>query len=157
PWGMSWGPDGIVFADPVKGVTRVAANGGKPELLIPLKPNEVLYGPQILPDGQSVLFTVAPGSQQWDTARIVVESLKSHERKTVIESGSDARYIPSGHIVYAVGGVLFAAPFDVRRLELSGGAAPVVEGVRRAAGTPAAFFSVSGNGSLVFAPGPVSA
>jgi hypothetical protein len=27
------------------------------------------------------------------------------------------RYLPTGHIVYAVGGVLFAVPFDARRLE----------------------------------------
>ena len=160
PLGMSWGTDGIVFVgDRVKGVFRVAANGGKPELLAALKGDEVAYGPQMLPDGEHVLFTVAGGNtaEQWDNARIVVESLTSHERTIVFEGGSDARYLPTGHIVYAVGGVLFAIPFDARRLEVSGGPSPIVEGVRRAPGgaTGVAFFGVSDNGSLIYAPGPV--
>jgi serine/threonine-protein kinase len=161
PFGMSWGTDGILFVDSrLKGVFRVAANGGKPELLAGVKDGEVAYGPQMLPDGQHVLFTVLGSgtSDQWDKARIVVESLKSHDRKTVFEGGSDARFLPTGHIVYAVGGVLFAIPFDVRRLEVSGGSTPIVEGVRRATAgsTAAAFFSVSDNGSLIYSPGPVS-
>ena len=36
------------------------------------------------------------------------------DRKTVIEGGSAARYLPSGHIVYARGGIVFAVPFDAR-------------------------------------------
>jgi serine/threonine-protein kinase len=161
PLGMSWSTDGILFvASTVKGVFRVAANGGKPELIAAVKDGEVAYGPQMLPGGQHVLFTVAEGAtwSQWDKARIVVESLTSHERKTVFEGGSDARYLPTGHIVYAVGGVLFAIRFDVRRLEVSGGSTPVVEGVRRSAGgdTAVTFFSVSDNGSLIYAPGSLS-
>jgi serine/threonine-protein kinase len=106
-----------------------------------------------------VLFTVATGAgdQRWDKARIVVQSLKSGERKTVIDGGSDARYLPTGHIVYALGGVVFAMPFDVRRLQASGGPVPIVEGVRRTAGaTGTAQFSTAANGSLVFIPGPAS-
>jgi serine/threonine-protein kinase len=46
---------------------------------------------------------------------------------------------------------------DVRRLEVSGGPVPIVEGVRRAAGnnTGAAQFSFSSTGSLMYVPGPV--
>jgi eukaryotic-like serine/threonine-protein kinase len=161
PLGMSWGTDGIVFVgNSVKGVFRVAANGGKPELVAVVKDDEVAYGARMLPDRQHVLFTVAGGttSDQWDKARIVVEALASHERKIVWEGGSDARYLPTGHIVYAAGGALFAIPFDVRRLEVSGGPTPVVEGIRRAVAgaTGVAFFDVSDNGSLIYAPGPVS-
>ncbi len=161
PFGMSWDADGILFVDPaVKGVMRVGANGGKAELVAAVKDNEVVYGPQMLPDGQHVLITVATdaSAEGWDKARIVVESLKTHERKTVFEGGSDARYLPTGHIVYAVGGVLFVIPFDARRLEVTGGPTPIVEGVRRSAAgiTPTAFYSVSDNGSLIFAPGPAS-
>jgi len=161
PLGMSWGGDGIVFVGfSVKGVFRVAASGGKPDLIAAVKGDEVAYGAQMLPDQQHVLFTVADGttSDQWDKARIVVESVTTHQRKIVLEGGSDARYLRTGHIVYAVGGVLFAIPFDVRRLEVSGGPTPIVAGVRRAVGgnTGVAFFDVSDNGSLIYAPGPVS-
>lgn len=65
-----------------------------------------------------------------------MQSLDSGERKTLIEGGSDARYVPTGHIVYALSGTLLAVPFDVRRLQVTGGPTPVVEGVRRSATTP---------------------
>ena len=38
--------------------------------------------------------------------------------QTLIEGGSDARYVPTGHIVYAVSGSVFAVAFDVQRLEV---------------------------------------
>src|SRR5262249_18207856 len=48
-------------------------------------------------------FTLAPstGDDRWNKARIVVQSLKTGERKILIEGGSAARYVPTGHIVYA--------------------------------------------------------
>jgi len=157
-FGMSWGADGILFGQGTKGILRVSANGGKPEVIVSVKSDEAAHGPQVLPGGQVVLFTLATAntsSAGWDKARIVVQSLKSGERKTLIEGGSDARYLPTGHIVYALGGVVFAVPFDLPRLEVTKGPVPVVEGVRRSGGfTGSAQFAVSRTGSLVFIPGP---
>ena len=56
---MSWGKDGIVFGQGSKGIMRVSSNGGKPELLVSVKAGELAHGPQMLPDGQTVLFTLA--------------------------------------------------------------------------------------------------
>jgi serine/threonine-protein kinase len=107
-----------------------------------------------------VLFTLATGlsAPAWDKAHIVVQSLRSGERKTLIEGGSDARYVPTGHLVYALGGTLFAVPFDLRRLEITGGPVPMVEGVRRGITLSggAAEFSVSDTGSLVYILGPTA-
>ena len=47
----------------------------------------------------------------WDKAQVVVQSLKSRQRKILVEGGSDARYLPTGHLVYALGGSLFAVVF----------------------------------------------
>jgi hypothetical protein len=59
--------------------------------------------------------------------------------------------------VYVLGGVLFAAPFDERRPQVIGRAVPVVEGIMRGGfANTSAHYSVSGSGSLVFVPGPVS-
>jgi serine/threonine-protein kinase len=85
---------------------------------------------------------------------IVVESLRSGERKTLVE-GSAGRYVPSGHLVFTRGGTLFAVPFDPTRAEVTGGPVPAIEGVRRSVG-PEAYFSVSDTGSLIYIPGPVS-
>ena len=77
----------------------------------------------------------------------------------MLESGTDARYLPTGHLVYAMSGSVYAIGFDVNRLETRGGPVPVVEGVRRApvVATGAAHFAASGTGSLVFFPGSASA
>src|SRR4029077_6703517 len=158
PLGMSWGKDGIVFGQAGRGIMRVSPNGGTPELLVSVKGGELAHRPQILPDGQTVLFTHAPAftAPDWDKAQIVVQSLRSGERKTLIEGGSDARYLPTGHLVYALGGTLFAVPFDLRRLEVTGGPVPIVEGVKRGIVRQGgiAQFSVSSTGSLVYIPGP---
>jgi Tol biopolymer transport system component len=161
PAGMSWNGDTIFFGQGSKGIMRVSANGGKPETVASVKTGELAHGPQLLPDGQTLLFTLATGTNKdrWDKARIVAESLTSHERKTLIDGGSDARYLPTGHLVYALSGVVFALPFDVKRITSSGGAVPIVEGVRRAsaaANTGSAQFGISDTGSLVYIPGPVS-
>jgi serine/threonine-protein kinase len=160
PFGISWGADGIVFGQGAKGIMRVSS-GGKPDLLVGVEPGELAHDPQMLPDGQNVLFTLAADAPVvlWDDARIVTQHLRTRARKILIEGGSDARYLPTGHIVYAVGGVLCAVPFDSRRLEVTGGPIPVVEGIRRerATGGATAQFSCSESGSLVYVPGPISA
>ena len=160
PYGISWaGENAIVFGQGPKGIMRVSANGGKPEQLVSVKDDELAHGPQMLPGGQAVLFTLAKGAvaDSWDKAQLVVHRLKSGERKIVVEGGADARYLSTGHMVYAIGGILFAVPFDLARLEVTGVPVPVVEGVLRAAQTGSANFSVSNAGSAIYIPGPVYA
>ena len=161
PFGVSWGEGGIVFGQGPKGIMKVSENGGKPELLVRAEDGEFAHGPQVLPGGEVLLYTMSRGGapDQWDTAKIFVQALKpGSARKHLIDPGADARYVATGHIVYAVGGSLFAVPFDLRRLTVTGGQFPVVEGVRRSSGaTGSAQFSFSSTGSLIYVPGPVSA
>src|SRR5262249_35043321 len=57
--GASWAGDQIVFGDGLKGIMRVSANGGEPEMLVsPLSPGELMHGPQVLDGSKAVLFTV---------------------------------------------------------------------------------------------------
>jgi serine/threonine-protein kinase len=116
--------------------------------------NELGHGPQMLPDGKTVLFTLST-STSWDEAQIVTQSLETGERRVLIEGGTDARYVPTGHLVYALGETLLAVPFDLERLDVTGGSVPVVEGVARASGfrTGAAHASFSDSGSLVYVRG----
>jgi Tol biopolymer transport system component len=162
PFGIDWSDGGIVFVQPGTGIMRVSPNGGTPELLVPVKVGLALaHGPQLLPDGDTVLFTLSgalasPSSTFWDKAQIVSQSLETGARKTIIAGGSDARYLPTGHLVYMVEGTLMAAPFDLRRKEITAGAVPVVEGIRRAAPAVggAAQAAVANTGLLVYVPGP---
>jgi Tol biopolymer transport system component len=163
PSSIAWGDDGILFAQPGTGIMRVSPNGGKPEVVVAADASEALtHGPQLLPDGRTLLFTIVKrtaGADPWDNAHIVVQSLKTGERKTIVDGGTDARYVPTGHIVYAVGGTLFAVPFDLSKLASTAGPVPIVEGVRRvtAVTSGGAHFAFSNSGSLVYLPGPSSA
>src|SRR5262249_10611180 len=116
PFGLSWDDTGIL-AGQRKGVVRLPANGGTPDVLVSLKDTEAALHPQILAGGRVVLFTLANVSgvnatANWDAAQIVTQSLTSGERRQIVQ-GSDGRYLPTGHLLYALGGVLFAVPFDV--------------------------------------------
>ncbi|MDA2923935.1 serine/threonine-protein kinase [Acidobacteria bacterium AH-259-L09] len=157
PFGASWGPnDRIVFGQGPEGIWQVPSAGGTKEVLISVDStkSEWGHGPQILPGGKAVLFTVRASGVSWDEAQIVAQSLETSERKVLIRGGTDARYVPTGHLVYAREGTLLAVPFDVARLEVTGDPVPIVEGVRQARGsaTGAVQFSFSRLGSLVYVP-----
>jgi dipeptidyl aminopeptidase/acylaminoacyl peptidase len=105
--------------------------------------------PQLLPGGEAVLFTVGFGGS-WDDAQIVVENIENRERRILIEGGTHARYVPTGHLVYSRTGTLTAVPFDLARLEVTGSPVPVVEGVIQARGSGVAQFALSDLGSLIY-------
>ncbi len=108
----------------------------------------------MLPGGEWVLFTFRPADvNAWDEAQIVMQSLGSGERVVLIEGGRDARYVETGHLVYALNGVLFAVAVDLDAHQVLGGPVPLVEGVRQTGVTGAAHFSIADNGTLVYAPG----
>jgi eukaryotic-like serine/threonine-protein kinase len=158
-FGMTWDASGIVFGQARKGIYRCSSNGSSPEQLVKIKDDETPYRPQILPGGAAVLYTVGKVQDvatQWDKAQVVVESLASHQRKVIVSGGADARYLPTGHLLYALNGVVFALAFDPVRQVGRGEAVPVIEGVRRAPiGTGAAFFDTSDTGTLTYLSGPI--
>jgi eukaryotic-like serine/threonine-protein kinase len=165
PAGMSWDKRGIVFVRG-RGIFLISPNGGQPEQIVEVQNEGILYGPQMLPAGDAVLFTLAGRSgtgelTQWDDAEIVVQSLKFGTRKTILKGGSDARYLPSGHLIYAVSGSLFALGFNPETQMTFGERVPVLAGVSRSVGVDNVIgttqFSIADNGTLVYIPGPVNA
>ena len=128
------------MAEPLSGSSRVDAG-------------QRAHGPQLLPDGRTVLFTLAQ-SASWDEAQIVVQSLDGGTRKTVIAGGTDGRYLSTGHLVYALGETVLAVPFDTTSLSIRGGPVPMVEGVRRQTGATSApaQFALSSEGTLAYVP-----
>ncbi len=92
PSGMSWGADGqILVGQGAKGVLRLSANGGAAEPVVTMGAGEAAHGPQMLPGGDAVLFTLGEGAPaNWDQARIVVHSIRTG-RRTTIGRGRDAR------------------------------------------------------------------
>ena len=156
PYGVSWALDNTIFFAQPEGIRRVSANGGTPELVIKAGEGEQMDGPQLLPGGEWVLFAVKKGNVGWDEAHIVVQSLKTKERRDIWQGGSDAHYVSSGHIVYALNDNLFAIPFDLSKLSAKGSPIPVAQGIFRALSglTASANYGVSDSAeSLVYVNG----
>ena len=83
----------------------------------------------MLPGATAVLFTVGTGDiVTWNDATIEVLDLESRERKALIEGGTRARYVDTGHIVYGRANQLLAVPFDLDTLEVTG--SPLERGAR---------------------------
>ena len=153
--GASWGADdSIIFGTvPPNGLFRVSATGGEErELLTNLEEGESgHHWPEILPGGDTVLFTVekGPGAANREIAAL---NLETGERKLLIPGGSNPHYAASGHIVYGQEGTLRAVPFDLNEVEVTGDPIPVLEGVvTQAKGD--AHFSLAKDGTLVYVPG----
>ncbi len=110
--------------------------------------------PQLLPDGQSVLFTVIGPSGGWGDGSLVVQDIASGERGAVIERANYGRYVSTGHIIYAqADGTILAVPFDLGRLRVTGTPFPVASEVRVANWSGGASFAVSDGGTLAFVRG----
>ena len=153
---VSWdSADEIVIGQGQAGILRCSVRGSKPETIVRMNPGQWAHGPQVLPGGD-LLFTVSTSSSSlgWDRARIRTELLRSGDQNLVLEGGSDARYIPTGHLVSPL-----ARRWSSFRSNLAtrvlGEPVPIVDDVRRSSsGTSAtAQFAISGNGTLVYVPG----
>jgi len=152
--GLSWEEDGTILIGQPEGIYRVSADGGTPERIIEIEVDRRPYGARLLPDGDSVLFSVGPQLQP-DGAQIVVQSLSTGERSVLVDGGNDARFLPTGHLVYALGDGLFAIAFDLDTLTVSGSPVPLAQGLLRPGGglTGTANYGVSDDGTLVFVIG----
>ena len=153
--GGTWLPDGtIVFnSGMTAGLFRVPASGGKAEAVkSPEDKKEIAWEwwPEALPGGD-VLFTQRTGEGPGESS-IAEVSLKTGNRKTVIEKGEYAHYAPGGRIVYSQNGVLLAVPFDERKMEVTGPADPVLDGVQYRPSSYAQF-AIAQDGTLAYIPG----
>ena len=98
-----------------------------------------------------MLFTIL--ANPVEESQVAVLSLETGDQTIVVRGGASARYLATGHLVYAAGSTLWAVGFDVNRLEAVGDAVPVLEGVLTK-GSGTADFGVSENGSLIYVPTP---
>ena len=155
PASLDWDRSGIVFEQRDKGILRLSPDGGTPETLVRLTEKDgSAQGAQLLPDGDTVVFSLgrydALDSNVWQGS-IFAQSLRTGERKRIIESGTFPRWLRTGQIVYMFEGTLMVVPFDAAHRQVTGGAAPAIEGVNRGG---SAQYAVSDSGVLAYIPGP---
>ncbi len=161
PAGASWGDDGNIVFTPTRAsaLVRVSSSGGAAAPLTKLiPPNDWGHRfPQVLPGSKAVLFTTHDNGQRSDNdnADIDVFSIKTGQRKTVQSGGYSGRYVAtpsgSGRLIFLRHGTLFAAPFDIESLVVTGTPIPVIEKVTSGGG--GGNFAYSSNGIFVYIAG----
>ena len=161
-YGAHWERDGTIVYGQQDGIWRVSANGGTPERIVRVDESELVYGPRMLPDGNAVMFSLAARADlvgqptAWDAARVLAQTLQTGQRHEIARGG-DARILPTGHLMYALGTVIYAVPINLATLEVKGAPAPLIEGVQRGVRGSggqggSANYDVSSNGTLVYVP-----
>jgi len=159
PSGGTWAEDGTIFfsaGGQMAGLSRVSSAGGTPQTLTTpdSASQEVTHRwPQALLGGKAVLYTAHSTFRNFEDASLVVHALEGDTRKVLYRGGYHGRYLPSGHLVFIQEGTLFAAPFDLDRLDLTGQPAPALAGVSANPSTAGAQFVFSRDGTLVYQRG----
>jgi len=165
-FGAAWGTSGdIVFANHENaGLLTLPAQGGGPQTLTVPDQAKGEYGhrlPAWLPNDAGILFTIVRYGHEIHP-QVAVLSLPKKDKRVLIEDGADARYVPTGHLVFIRRGVLYAVPFDLSKLQVSGQPEPVVADIMQSLNTGnstfstlAAQFSFSDSGDIIFAKGGI--
>jgi eukaryotic-like serine/threonine-protein kinase len=147
---IAWPSDDVIYLVarnlPIR---RVSANGGAPEAVTTIQPAIEVdhHGPELLPAGDTILFTVHSVRNRYS---IAAQSLKSGQHKTIIESGFAPRYLQSGHLMFGRGTSLLAVPFDARALETRGEPVVLAEHMSADPSSGITDYRVSRSGTLVY-------
>ncbi len=138
------------------------ASGGVPVQITALDParqENLHYCPSFLPDGRHFVYTRASTDEAKSAIYLGSVDAKPEQQssKPLVASNWQPVYAPSadpstGYLLFIRGGTLMAQPFDNRRLELKGQAAPIAEQVSDNGGGTGGYaaFSASANDVLVF-------
>jgi serine/threonine protein kinase/tricorn protease-like protein len=155
--GGAWSRDGaIVFApDAYVGLYQVSASGGEITQATNFQvPTDYSHRwPQFLPDGDHFLYlafsTVLNPERGYP---IYLGSLRSHDRKYLLRSSSEAMYA-SGYLLFTKERTLMAVAFDADKMRISGEPFPIAEQVHSYPNTASAVYSVSDSGTLAYQAG----
>ncbi len=147
--GIHWFEDGSVVYSDQQSIKRIPDTGGEPTVLLAAPEGSRVALPQLLPGGRVVLYTlIDTRTSQRVTAVKEIGDVASEPRH-VLPGVQGARYVSSGHLVYALDGRFMTVPFDLDRLEVTGSAVPLPEAVYVSA-AGAAQLAVAETGALAY-------
>ena len=135
--GAAWNAEGtIVFGSAAMPLQKVPAEGGSPVPVLALGKGEVNQNlPQFLADGKHFLFTVLGGQVRLTGVYAgTVDGPPDQERHQILAGATAAIYAgpagsKRGHLLFVRERTVFAQPFDVEHLTLSGSARSIAEDV----------------------------
>ena len=162
PRGLVWGDRGRLYFGKAEGTIWQIPAEGTPSEVPTGGASDAKHGlPWPLPGERALLYSVRAAERAWGEEEIVAFTLATGERRALLKDASDARYLPTGHLLFLRRGTLFAVPFDAERLQVRGAPVAMLETVAQAlAGghasdaTGAGQYAVAPTGTLAWLPGP---
>ena len=143
----AWGDDGtIVVARPY--LYRVPSTGGTLERILGDGDGQ-FHDPEFLPGSRIVLVQTRRAP---DPGRIEAIDLATLTRHPLLE-GDAPRLAPSGDLLFARSGRLWATRFDAQRLAVAGAAVPVIESMGKGLGENETMLATSNDGTLAYFAG----
>jgi Tol biopolymer transport system component len=148
--GASWAEDdAIIAALGDRKLWRIPASGGAPTMIMDAgAEGGAPSTPQVLKGQNAVLFTLIGGDPA--QYRLAVHSFSTGQTKIVAKAAAYGRYMPPGYLTYIRQGTLYAAAFDVNRLETTGTAVPILDGISYDSTFGLAQLDFSQTGTLVY-------
>ncbi len=132
----SWGPDGaIVYASigTAQRIEWVGENGEQMESHLPAHWGGVAQWPTYVPNGRGIIFQACESSGCIDDLGLHVLDFEKGEVRRLVDDATRGWVLPSGHLLYSRDdGAALVAPFDLKALELTGSAVPMLENVQTA-------------------------
>ncbi len=161
---ISWKDDSTIVFSPnlTSGLIEIPITGGESKTVTKLDAakNERThrYG-QVLPGGKAMIFTVGTTENPDDYEDATIDGVffETGERRQILKGASMARYSPTGHLVFARGGNLYAVAFDPVMLTAAGEPVPVLQGVAGDQSTGASQYAIAEDGTLAYIPGSIGA
>ncbi|MEO5619021.1 MAG: protein kinase [Candidatus Eisenbacteria bacterium] len=162
PWEDDWSSvtvlhDGDILMAPFDGheVTRISTAGkrSKPAALDLGGYRGWLELLQPLPGDRGVLLNLRAYLENGWSFQVGVLDLRSMKVRVLVERGGNARYDDHGHLLFARGADLLAAPFNAGKLEVTGAPVAVMRGLRTGLSYEPAAFSLDQDGNLFFESG----
>jgi eukaryotic-like serine/threonine-protein kinase len=155
----AWAADDTIVYNPTytSGLWRIAASGGTAQQLTTPDAADGELGhfwPQLLPDGQTVIFTSFRTPA--DRSRIELYSLSSGTRKVLVDGGFYGRLVAGSHLLFARSSTVFAVAFDSGKYEPFGQPVPVISNVMHHPALGMALLGVSNTGALAYLPRPTA-
>jgi serine/threonine protein kinase/Tol biopolymer transport system component len=120
PNGVHWGADGFIYYGGQGRIWRVPEDGGEPEAMTELEGEEGrrLSNPFLIAEANLLLCNAAASVA--GSGQLLALDLETRKLKDLETPGSDPRYLPTGHILFAQTDRVLVAPFDAARVEITG-------------------------------------
>ena len=111
--GADWGADDIIVLGLNQGLMRTTGSGAEPTPLFTPDNGRRSWYPRVLPEGDTVLFTLS--DQAPDTGELHLVMPETGEHRTLVPNAVAGRVLDTGHLVFVRSSALWSVPFDHNR------------------------------------------